>query len=163
MAINRLTRNYLKTLEELEDIKTYEIIERYYLENRSQYYFPNSLVAFYPSIREYHSRKEMTCDISTNIIKNGQLYINYRPLIENMETGDTFVLVKSIKCEIVYKDLLPTNMLEFENLNEQIMNYEYYSNSEINLDHLHYSQGGSLKIVKLKKQISTKIVERVYN
>lgn len=151
MTINRLTRSYLKTLEKFEDIKSYEIIERYYLENSSQYYFPNSLVAFYSSIREYHSRKKIICDISTNIIKKGQLYINYRPLIANMETGDAFVLVKSIKCETSYQDLLPTNILEFENLNEQIMNYEYYGSTEINLDHLHYSQGGSLKIVKLKK------------
>ncbi len=60
-------------------------------------------------------------------------------------------LKKTIKCEVVYQDLLPTNILEFERFNEQIMNYECFSNSEIDLDHLHYSQGGKLNIVKLKK------------
>lgn len=151
MLINRLTRDNLKYLEDLNEKEQYEIMERYYLENRSKEYFSGCLVAFYPYIVEHHSRKEITCDISTNIIKKGQLYINYRPLIENIETGDTFVLSKTIKCETIYQGLLPTNILEFENLNEQIMNYEYYRDSEIHLDHLHYRQGGYLKIVKLKK------------
>lgn len=151
MRINRLTREKLKWLEKIEEEKRNELIERYYLENLSKDYFPNCLVAFYPYIRESHSRQEITCDISTNLIGRGQLYINYRPLIENIETGESFVLSKTIKCEVIYQDLLPTNILEFERFNEQIMNYECFRDSEINLDHLHYSQGGKLKIVKLKK------------
>lgn len=151
MLIHRLTRENIKYLETLDDAKRYEMLERYYLEYRSNFFFPGCLVALYPYIRESHSRKEITCDISTNIIKKGQLYINYRPLLENVETGDSFILKKTIKCEPIYQDLLSTNMFEFENLDEQIMNYKYYRDSEISLDHLHYSQGGSLNLVKLKK------------
>lgn len=149
--MHRLTKEYLRRLELVGEEKKYEILEQFYFKNTSNYYFPGNLVAFYSYVREYSSRDNITCDISTNIIKKGQLYIGYRPLIENMETGETFVLKKTIKCEPIYHDLLPTNISEFENLNEQIMNYEYYQNKEIYLDHLHYSQGGYLKLVKLKK------------
>ncbi len=151
MRINRLTRENLKWLEKQEEEKRYELIERYYFENLSKDYFPNCLVAFYPYIRESHSKEEITYDISTNLIGRGQLYINYRTLIENIETKEAFVLSKTIKCEVNYQDLLPTNILEFERFNYQIMNYECFRNSEISLDHLHYSQGGKLKLVKLKK------------
>lgn len=149
--MHRLTEEYLRKLESIEEEKRYEILERFYLENTSNYYFSGNLVAFYSYVREYYSKEDRTCDISTNVIKKGQLYISYRPLVENIETRETFVLKRTIRCEPIYHDLLPTNILEFENLNEQIMNYENYQNKEIYFDHLHYSQGGYLKLVKLKK------------
>lgn len=151
MIIQRLTKDIYNILENMEENKRYELLDYYYLQNTSRYYFPNSLIAFYPCILEYHSRKEITCDLSSNIISKGQLYINYRPLIENISSGNTYVLKRSIKCETSYIDELPTNIFELEALNDKLMNYNCYQNGDIHLDHLHYSQGGELKLLRLKK------------
>lgn len=151
MIINRLTKDKLEKIKMLNIEERYEILEEYYYKNTSIQYFPSNLIAFYPSIKEYHSRDNIICDFSANLIKKGQLYINYRPLIENLSTGNRYVLKKSIKCKTAYIDKLPNNILEFEQLNEMVMNYNSFKNSNVNLDNLHYSQGGYLKLLRLKK------------
>ena len=97
--------------EEEEKIRSYEL-------------FPGDLVYFYPSIKESHARKQLTCDFSGSIIYPGSLYINYRPLLENITTGNCYVLKRTIRVEQGCAYNLPTTISEFEkfNLNMKIEN-----------------------------------------
>lgn len=147
--IKRVTKTVLEELSLYPEEKRFEILEQYYLENLSKYFFPGSLTAFYPKIDEHHTTRDIICDMSESIIKKGSLYVCYRPLIENLETNEVFVLKRTIKCESSYLSLLPNNIFEFEELNERIKNYAYYTQNE-DYSRLHYQQGGELVLQKLR-------------
>ena len=102
MEIYRLTKDKLHELNMLDDNTKYYKLLEYEQKNRSNYFFPNDLIAFYPNISEQRSRKEIICDFSGARISKGQLYISYRPLIENLDKKETYVLKRTIKCDTFY-------------------------------------------------------------
>lgn len=148
MEINRLTRDIKKYLETLREEDYYKEMQEYYNNNLSKYYFPNHLTAFYPRFLECKTSKDIVCNFSEVIIPKGEIYINYRPLIECLDTKHVFVLKRSIKCAPYYYDALPTNIRELEDLNTRILctNIE---DDEINLESLRYY--GELKLLKPNK------------
>lgn len=96
------------------------------INNSSSSLFPNDTIEFYPRILYQKSKKDRVCHYSGAIIKEGSYYINYRPMIHNLSTKETFVLDKSITCEPCYEEKLPMNLLEFELMISRIENaYEY--------------------------------------
>lgn len=148
MEITRLTREVLEELESKSQYEQYELLQQYYLKNTSNYYFPNDLIAFYPHIIERRASRDIVCDISEVIISKGNYYINYRPLLENLNTKKTYVLKRTICCSLCYGNMLPTNILELEDLNSRIRNPNT-DNDKINLEGLRYY--GEMKLLKLNK------------
>ena len=112
-------------------------------------FFSGDIVLVHESIKEYHTKTEMTCDFSANLIKKGGLYLNYRPIIENLTTKKVYVLKRSIKVEPAYFDLLPTNIAELEELNYK-MKLQIEDNY-IDYSHLNQVMGGALVLRRLNK------------
>ena len=86
---------------------------------------------------------------SANLIKKGGLYLNYRPMLENLTTKKVYVLKRSIKVEPAYFDLLPTNITELEELNYK-MKLQIEDNY-IDYSHLNQVMGGELVLRRLNK------------
>ena len=160
---------YETYLKELETLKTNriakQIVERMYGESINKIYeailkeetintsmdsdfFLGDIVLLHESIKEYHAKTSMTCDFSTNLIKRG-LYLNYRPMLENLTTKKVYVLKRSIKVEPAYFDLLPTNITELEELNYK-MKLQIEDNY-IDYSHLNQVMGGVLVLRRLNK------------
>lgn len=148
MEIYRLTRDKLYEVYMLDDERKYYQLLEYEQENRSNYFFPNDFIAFYPNISEQKCRKEIICDFSGARISKGQLYISYRPLIENLDRKETYVLKRTIKCDTFYGDILPKNMFELERLNELVLNHNIID-TDFNIEQFRYK--GEIELLKLKK------------
>ena len=129
-----------------------EVIEEARLDLISEYYCPGDPVILYPSTKEVYAKKEYTCDFSGAKINIGSLYVNYRPMIKNMNTGDTYVLKRSIKVETYYERFLPTDIIELEEMNNKIMNYSVQDDRDICYDHLYWQTGGRLSFQKLNRR-----------
>lgn len=140
----RLTSSFLESLD-----YSNPKLQKMYTENLSTYYFPGDLTAFYFNAVERHSTDNIICHFSGSIIKKGTLYISYRPLIENLKTGQAFVLKRTIKCEIGYLSYLPNNIMELEYMNYKIMDHENVDKIEYN--NLYNYQNGELMLQKLNK------------
>ena len=162
----KIYETYLKELDNLKTNRiTKQIVERMYGESINKIYeailkeetintsmdsdfFFGDIVLLHESIKEYHAKTSMTCDFSTNLIKRG-LYLNYRPMLENLTTKKVYVLKRSIKVEPAYFDLLPTNITELEELNYK-MKLQIEDNY-IDYSHLNQVMGGELVLRRLKK------------
>ena len=118
-------------------------------------FFLGDIVLLHESVKEYHTKTSITCD--TIIIawtpsaysKRGGLYLNYRPMLENLTTKKVYVLKRSIKVEPAYFDLLPTNITELEELNYK-MKLQIEDNY-IDYSHLNQVMGGVLVLRRLNK------------
>lgn len=69
----------------------------------------------------------------------------------DVDDASTYVLKDTIKCEVSYADYLPTNILEFESLNQRLRKAysngdEYAYNLSCNL------RKDELRLLKLKKR-----------
>lgn len=106
------------SISELESILYGE-----YLEKTSFYHFPEKQVYFYPTVREYQSDFNTTCGFSGSIIKKGSLYYCYRPLLDVVDLGKTYVLQKTLKLETAYFSDLPTTISEFDIFTQKVENY----------------------------------------
>ncbi len=135
-------------------IKTLEtILHSEYLESTSFRHFPGKQVFFYPSIREYKSEFNTTCAFSGGKIKKGRIYCSYRPLLDVVDSGKTYVLKKTLKLETAYFSDLPTTMQEFDSFTEKVENYWNYGNDPIDYEQLNYYLGGSVDLLELKKGV----------
>ena len=65
-------------------------------------FFIGDIVLLHESIKEYHTKTGITCDFSANMIKRGGLYLNYRPILENLTAKKVYVLKRSIRVEPAY-------------------------------------------------------------
>lgn len=92
----------------------YYNIEQYLESLKSTYLFDNETVKFYPSIKECKATKNITCHFSGGTIYKGSTYCSYRPFIQNMVSGKKYVLKKTIKVELYYREQLPITLKEFE-------------------------------------------------
>lgn len=136
--------------ESIETI-TYKIMdeEQEYL---SDYFCPGDFVVIYPGIKEQRAKGYITCDFSAGIIYPGSLYINYRPLIKNITSGETYVLSKTLKVETGHGYDLPTTIRELESLNYKIMMETDHDNTGIQYSHLSQRVGGEIQLQKLKRR-----------
>ena len=90
------------------------------------------------------------CDFSGAVISPGSIYTSYRPLLDNMTTNERYILSRTIKVEIGYRNELPTNIHELEAL-EQNMFLETFNNG-IDFNHFSIQMGGQITLQKLKKE-----------
>lgn len=143
----RILQNYPDcSISDLESILQVE-----YLDHTSFYHFPNKQVFFYPSIREYRSEFNTTCAFSGGKIQKGSFYYCYRPLLDVVDSGRTFVLSKTLKLENMYFSDLPKTVHEFDDFTQKVENYWNYQNERIDYEHLNYYFGGSVKLLELRK------------
>ncbi|MBR3146090.1 MAG: hypothetical protein IKF47_02375 [Bacilli bacterium] len=146
MAIKIVETSYGESIADIV-----ETIEETKMENRSESFFPGADIMVYPGIREAHAEKEYTCDFSGATISKGSLYVNYRPMLKNINNGNAYVLKRTIRIEPAYAYDLPTNISELEAFNDKILNYAYFDNEGIQYDYL-FSQTGGLQFKKLSRR-----------
>lgn len=164
---SQLYKDYVDELEKLKNNRiTKQIVEEMYGASINQIYeaillkevinisndsdfFPGDLVLLHESIREYHTKTNITCNFSSAPIKKGELYLNYRPILEDLTSKKVYVLKRSIKVEASYYDLLPTNIMALEELNNKMK--LQVSDDYIDYSHLNQVMGGTLSLRRLKK------------
>lgn len=126
-----------------------------YNKNLSRYFFNNSLTCFYPNIKLIKAQKQTICHFDGTSISPGTEYIYYRPLIDNIETHQSFVLATTIKVTPDYEYILPTNISELEDFNINLKNRLYQSSIYSDIDFYELSnnlRANELKLIKLKKK-----------
>ena len=159
---------YHKCIEEFKtNFFTQQIVDRLYGESLSTIYyqileeeqqytsstlFPGDFIVFYPNIKERKAKKQITCDFSAGIIYPGSLYVNYRPLIKNLTTKESYVLQRTIKVEIGYQQELPIDIQSFEALEQRMQIDGYEDHSGIEYSHFSQAMGGQLLLKKLKRR-----------
>ena len=152
MKTNTFYKDIVESYEgmSIADI-SYKILEEEQ-EYISDYYSPGDFIMFYPRIKEQRARDYITCDFSAGIIYPGSYYINYRPLIRNVTSGETYVLSKTLKVETGHSYDLPTTIRELESLNYKIMMETEHDNTGIQYSHLSQRVGGEIQLQKLKRR-----------
>lgn len=151
LKTNRIARQIAERMHGESINKIYEAILKEELKNTSSDndFFAGDLVLLHESIKEYHTKTGIICDFSANLIKKGGLYLNYRPILENLITNKVYVLKRSIKVEPGYFDMLPKNITELEDLNNK-MKLQIHDNY-IDYSHLNQVMRGALVLRRLKK------------
>lgn len=147
---NRLSKKVIENLKGEPIDKIYRELMKASEEIRSHSLFPGSLVVVYPNIKEMRSKTFKICDFSGAVISPGSIYTSYRPLLDNMTTNERYILSRTIKVEIGYRNELPTNIHELEAL-EQNMFLETFNNG-IDFNHFSIQMGGQITLQKLKKE-----------
>ena len=107
---NRLSKKVIENLKGEPIDKIYRELMKAEEEVRSHSLFPGSLVVVYPNIKEMRSKTFKICDFSGAVISPGSIYTSYRPLLDNMTTNERYILSRTIKVEIGYRNELPTNI-----------------------------------------------------
>ena len=164
---NQLQRFYREKRLELGDtpfskriVKSYSncsisdlesILHAAYLEHTSFHHFPDKQIFFYPRTREHQAEFNTTCAFSGGKISKGSFYCCYRPLLDVVDSGRTYVLSKTVKLETAYFSDLPTTMQEFDDFTQKIENYWNYQNERLDYEQLNYYFGGSVELLELRK------------
>lgn len=150
LITNRIDARIVKKHMGLPLQNLHEIVERFYLNNQSTYLFPGDIVLVYPMIHEYHSKKDIICDVSGALIRKGSLYCHYKPLLENLSTGEIYVLKTPLKSEVGEIDFFPTDIQGLDTL-ERNLNYpDCVEEPQWNYDDISKRVGGHLALRKLR-------------
>lgn len=128
-----------------------ELLENVYIDSTSTLYFPNDICCFYPKIIEQKSKTVRTCDISGSIIMPNSTYYSYRPMLDNLTTGKTYVLKRTIQTEISYYDFFPKTLYEFEELSMKLGNPFEIEDTDYDYYDLSKRLGQYLSLTELKK------------
>lgn len=152
LSRNRIAKNIVKELfgYSLQDI--WEKVAEEEQRAVSHSLFPNDLVLVYPSIKECRAKGIITCDFSGSLIHSGSLYVNYRPLIENITTNEAYVLKRTLKVESGYAHELPDTIVQLEELERKMQLGTNDDATGINYSHLNQVTGGELYLQKLKRR-----------
>ena len=128
-----------------------ELLETIYIDSTSTLYFPNDICCFYPKITEQKAKTIKTCDISGSIIMPNSTYYSYRPMLDNLTTGKTYVLKRTIQTEISYYDFFPKTLYEFEELSMKLGNPFEIEDTDYDYYDLSKRLGQYLPLTELKK------------
>ncbi len=153
---DRLIKRLLKEESPANSCEFYEMIQQFYLDHTSTYYFPGDLCVFYPKIVEYKAKTIRLCDISGARIMPGSFYYCYRPFLENISSGRKYVLERTIHAEIGYYDFFPGTLFEFEQLAFSLANSEMVENSDYNYADLAKNMGETLRLQELHSKRKVK-------
>ena len=109
----------------------FKMVDKLVLEHTSHYLFPNSLISFYPQVREYTASRDLVCNISGAKIKKGNLYYTYHPFMEDLYTGKVYTIKKEIKAELGYIDCFPQDLVTYEEWYYKVKNAYYVNDDKI--------------------------------
>ena len=150
LETNRISKKIVKEMYGSSILEIISKIEEEEFRNKSFDYFPGDLVLLHLGLAEKRSKKFFTCDFSETIIRPNDLYINYRPLVENLTTRNVYVLKRSIKIEPGYIDYLPRNIQELEMMQTNIRIEK--NDNIVDFSTLNREIGGDLELQKLKRR-----------
>lgn len=148
---------FIDSTKSIEEI-AYDI-EQYTESITSEYLFDGNIVKFYPSIKSSIATKPIICHFSGGVIYTGSAYYSYRPLLQNINTNQRYVLNTTIKVEESYIDYLPRTLKEFERFIYNL-DYAYSLNNNDKLDY--YSISCNLKdwsLLELNKKQKIKVLK----
>ena len=150
LETNRISKRIVEKMygSSISDIMSK--IEEEEFRHRSFDFFPGDLVIIYLGLNERRSKQLFTCDFSQIIIRPNDLYINYRPLVENITTGNVYILKRTIKIEPGYISYLPDDIHGLEALQADIRIGK--SDNIVDYSHLNREIGGELVLQKLKRR-----------
>ena len=151
LECDRISRKVILDNPSLSVDELEELLESVYIDSTSSFYFPGDLCLFYPKIVEYRTKVLRSCDISSSIIMPGSFYYNYRPMIDNLTTGKTYVLKRTIQTEISYYDFFPKTLYEFEELSMKLGNPFEIEDTDYDYYDLSKRLGQYLSLTELKK------------
>ena len=133
--------NNLKNNTFYNEESFFKEVEKIYIEHTSHYLFPNTLISFYPQVREQRASSELTCDLSGAKIKKGSLYYTYHPFMENLINGKVYTIKKMIKAELSFIDLFPQDLFTYEEWYYKLKNAYYIDDDIIDFYNLSISCG----------------------
>jgi hypothetical protein len=107
--INILKSKQYKNIEEF-----YQFYEELLIKYTSYYLFPNHFIEFYPQITKRKAKNNLTCDLSGQRIFKGSEYYTYHPFMEDLFSGDVYIIKKEIKVSCDYVNVLPRELLTYE-------------------------------------------------
>lgn len=149
---NKIDLTFLQSYQiSIHDI--YNHYQELYTKNLSTYYFYNNLTCFYPNIKLMRANKQIINHFDGTIIPLGTEYLYYRPLIDNIEINESFVLANTIKTTHDYEYILPTNISELECFNEKLK-HSYVNPDYNDIDFYELSANlktDELRLIKLRK------------
>jgi len=144
--LNRLNsyKIYIKQLKQILDnninidflnnpitfLNIMEEYETFIINNTSHLFFNKHLTILYPRNRIYKANNSVTCCFSGEIINKNSEYIYYRPLLDDLNSGKTYIVTPTIKISPHYEEYLPTTIRELEEFQRNLI--DSYSNDEIN-------------------------------
>ncbi len=140
-----LLHNYPITL-----IQIFEEYEKICSKHTSRLMFPNQMVCVYSYIRIIKATKKIRCHFDGSTISENELYLSYRPLLDNLDTKERFVLEHTIKVNPIYENILPNNIQELEFLYEHYQNTDLPDQFDIYFDE--FRSGYTFSLLKLKKK-----------
>lgn len=135
-----------------DELTLYKEIEKIILEHTSQFLFPNHYIAFYPQVKEFKAKSDVTCNLSGAIIKKNEFYYCYHPLIEDLNTNKVYTISKNIKASLGYQDKFPLTLAHYEEWYYKLKNAYYHEDDEIDFYFLSVEAGDTaFEVVELKK------------
>lgn len=134
------------------ELNLYKYIEELILEYTSNFLFPNHYIAFYPQVKEFKASKDTICNLSGAVIKKGEIYYCYHPLIEDLDDNKIYTISKNIKASLGYQDKFPMTLAEYEEWYYKLKNAYYNESDEIDFYLLSIECGNTaFEVVELKK------------
>lgn len=127
-------------------------IEELVLEHTSNFLFPNHYIAFYPQVEEFKASKDTICNLSGAVIRKGETYYCYHPLIEDLSDNKVYTISKKVKASLGYQDNFPMTLAEYEEWYYKLKNAYYNESDEIDFYLLSVECGdAAFEVVELKK------------
>jgi hypothetical protein len=90
----------------------YYRIEYEYAKYTSTLLFPNNIVLFYPSYKEYKAKNIYYSTLEEYMISKGESYIYYSGLFINLSTNNKYILSKPIRYTL--GEEIPKTLVELE-------------------------------------------------
>lgn len=152
LATDRVARKVIHKNSTASILTILAYLDEEYQRNTSEFYFPGDICCFYPKVVESRAINFRTCDISGAVIPPGGIYLSYRPLIDNLTKGKTFVLKRTIHTELGYSDFFPDTLYRFEYLAMCLQNPYEMIDSNYNYYELSKTLGENLSLLELPKK-----------
>ena len=167
-AYNDVLRSMPKDLRVTDNISLYDmvgLIEKFEYENTSDFFWPSQHVVVYNNFKQYHTRKRIICHLCSEIIRPGQSYLIYRPLLHNIDAKMAYILSNDIIVIESCQHYMPSNIRELEEMEINIGNSydnpdsdnKFPNNHPLNNNQIEYAEfhnniGGGFHFVKLKQK-----------
>lgn len=123
--VNILKENHFKNEAEF-----YRFYEKLLIKYTNSYLIKGQFIEFYPIIQERIARSDFSCYLSGTKINCGNTYIAYHPFVEDLDNRRVYVIKKEIKALPDFLDVLPKNMVTYEDWHSRLKNC--YQNEIIN-------------------------------
>lgn len=146
---NIVFSNYGKSINDIE-----EYIYMSEEEITSMVISPGDLLLYYDNSSYIRSHKDYSCDLSGEVIYLNELYILYKPFIENISKKIVYISKKLYRFKEGYSDFIPKTLNTFEALllqlgeENSITEYKY---KNIPLDDIQSRLGESIDFYMVRK------------